>query len=113
MEIMQTAAKEIAGSTEERIIGNVFTINPGGSDLFRYTFYLVAPSLDDYTDPLFYAWHGTQSYPIHVLPAGGKQGKDEKKCQSPDEFEQALSNIFQSQSAQERIYTMLDAISAL
>jgi len=108
--ILHAAAESLAINTNDNVRGSVLILNPGGENLFRYTFYLVAPSLNDFRDPLFYAWHGVQPYPIHLMESGGRQGHDDKSYSSPEAFERALTTIFESSSARQHIYSLLDAV---
>jgi hypothetical protein len=107
LEILNRAADRVSEATGELVEATVATINPGGST-FRHTFYLIVPSLDDYTDPLFYAWHGAGMYPVHFLPAGGKQEGKERTFGSPDEFEQELGTLFESEWVRQRMYAMIE-----
>jgi hypothetical protein len=108
--ILQAAAKDLESSTNGMVRGSVLILNPGGEDLFRYTFYLVAPTLDDFRDPLFYAWHKVKPYPVTLMTAGGKQGHDDKSYKTSTEFEKALSDLFNGESARQHIYSLLDAV---
>ncbi|MGI4792068.1 MAG: hypothetical protein ACRYFS_24870 [Janthinobacterium lividum] len=108
VEILRKAAVDLGNQTQGLVEGSIFVLNPGGSTLFRYTFYLLVPSLNDYTDPLFYAWHDVNLYPVNVMMAGGKQGKDETKCLSPYDFENELQRIFDSEATRNRLGAMLE-----
>ena len=108
VEILRKAAVDLGNQTQGLVEGSIFVLNPGGSTMFRYTFYLLVPSLNDYTDPLFYAWHDVKLYPVNVMMAGGKQGKDEIKCLSPYEFENELQRIFDSEATRNRLEAMLE-----
>lgn len=110
--ILKAAATQMADRTRGQVLGSVFTLNPGGSNLFRYTFLLIAPSLDDYSASLFYVWHNVKPYPVHMMNADGKQGRDDHKYANREDFEQALSGIFASESTRQRIYTLLEAVKA-
>ena len=108
VEVLREVANDLGSQTRGLVEGTVFTLNAGGSSLFRYTFYLLIPSLDDYTDPLFYAWHDIKLYPVNVMKAGGKQGKDEVKCQTPYELESELERIFDSEETRNRLRAMIE-----
>jgi len=110
--ILRAAAKQLSEKTRGEVIGSVFTLNPGGANLFRYTFSLVVPSLDDYSDALFYVWHDVKTYPVHLMNAGGKQGRDDRKYTKHEDFEQALNDIFASETIRQRVYALLDAVKA-
>lgn len=107
IEILREAAERLKSQTGGRVEGAVFTLNPGGGTMFRYTFYLLVPSLNDYTDPLFYAWHDRQFYPVSLMRSGGKQGKDEQRCEGVEEFEAGLGKIFTSVDTRQRIEAMI------
>lgn len=107
LEILQEAAQELKRQTRGLVEGTVFTLNPGGNTLFRYTFYLLVPSLNDYTDPLFYAWHNADFYPVTLLLAGGKQGTDDHTCHYDWQLEQELSAIFSNNDTTKRIQAMI------
>ena len=108
VKILRKAADDLGNQTQGLVEGSIFTLNAGGSSLFRYTFYLLVPSLNDYTDPLFYAWHDVNLYPVSVMSAGGKQGKDEVKCRTPDEFEIELERLFNSEETRNRLRAMIE-----
>lgn len=109
IDILREAADTFKDRTNGLVEATVFTLNPGGSTLFRHTFYLVVPTLNDYTDALFYAWHSASLYPVTVLASGGKQGKDEIKCGTPELFEKELAHIFESQETRQRIYALMES----
>ena len=108
VQVLREAADDLGNQTQGLVEGSVFTLNAGGSSLFRYTFYLLVPSLNDYTDPLFYAWHDVNLYPVSVMKASGKQGKDEVKCRTPHEFEIELERIFESEETRNRLRAMIE-----
>lgn len=107
LEILHEAAEELKGRTDGLVAGLVSVLNPGGGAFFRYTFYLLAPRLNDYTDPLFYAWHDDRLYPVSVMEAGGKVGTDERDLETEAEFEKELQRIFSSDTARRRIQALI------
>lgn len=109
VDILREAAGKFQDRTRGLVEATVFTLNPGGSTLFRHSFYLVVPTLDDYTDALFYVWHSASLYPVTVLDSGGKQGRDERQYKTPEQFEQELARIFDSQETRRRIYALMES----
>jgi len=107
LEILRGSAEDLRDQTRGLVEGAVFTLNAGGSSLFRHTFYLRVPSLNDYTDPLFYAWHDANLYPVNVMLSGGKQGKDERECRTVQEFEAELERIFASVDTLKRLRALM------
>lgn len=78
----------------------------------RYTFYLVVPAVNDYTDPLFYVWNkqADQEYPVQVLEAGAAQ-EDAVECDSADALTARLNEIFDSSWAKSRIRHWIELAS--
>lgn len=109
VDILREAADKFKDRTNGLVEATVFTLNPGGSTLFRHSFYLIVPTLNDYTDALFYVWHSASLYPVTVLDANGKQGKDEKHLKAPEQFEQELARIFDSPETRQRIYALMES----
>jgi len=107
LEILHEAAESLKEQTGGLVEGLVSILNPGGGSLFRYTFYLLAPRLNDYTDPLFYAWHDDRLYPVNVMPAGGKAGQDENEFDTDSQLVEELQRIFSSDVARRRIQALI------
>lgn len=95
VEMLRDAARTLAESTNGRVEGSVFTGNPGGSNLFRHTFYLRTRALNDYTYPLFYVWHNADLYPAHVLIAG-QDPKREQEYRDETSLHAAIQQILDS-----------------
>jgi len=106
VEILREAAQALAASTQGRVEGSVFTGSLGAVGSYRHTFYLRAPSLDDFTDPLFYVWHGSELYPAHCVVAGEPQQKTEH-CKSPEELHEWVQRILDSEVARQRVRALL------
>lgn len=107
LEILHEAAEKLGETTKGLVTGLVSVLNPGGPKMFRYTFYLLAPRLNDYTDPLFYVWHDDRLYPVNVMMAGGTQGQDEEQFETEDEFVEELQRIFEGEVAKRRIQSLI------
>jgi hypothetical protein len=107
LEILREFADELPHKTGDKVRGMVSTLNPGGSTLFRYTFYLHVPSLNDYTDPLFYAWHGTDFDQVTLLFAGDQQGKDDIVCRGETELVRRVEEIFNRSDTKKRIQALI------
>jgi len=106
VEVLRDAAATLTENTDGRVEGSVFTGSLGGTGIYRHTFYLRAPSLDDFTDPLFYAWHGAELYPANVCMAGSaadKAGSFADENALHDEVQRILT----SEVARQRIGAML------
>jgi hypothetical protein len=107
LEILHEAAERLKDQTGGLVEGLVSILNPGGANLFRYTFYLLAPRLNDYTDPLFYAWHDDRLYPVNVMLAGGKMGTDDKSVSTETQLEEELQKIFDGDTARRRVQALI------
>ena len=107
VELMREAAADFTAKTGDRILAEVVTINPGGANLFRHIFQLVVPSLNDYTQPLFYVWHGPSLYPANLLISGGKQDEDSQVCPSPDDLQHAMEQVFNADFARLMVRALL------
>lgn len=107
VDILNAAAKDLADKTDGYVLGSVFLLHPADTSLFRYTFYLRVPKLDDYTDPLFYVWHDQRLYPATLLPAGGKQGVDDLVCDTPAQLENHVNQLFKKPEVTQLITTLI------
>ncbi len=107
LEVLHEAAEKLSDNTKGLVTGLVSVLNPGGAKMFRYTFYLLAPRLNDYTDPLFYVWHDDRLYPVNVMVAGGTQGQDDKPFGTEYEFVEELQRIFEGEVAKRRIQSLI------
>lgn len=107
LEVLHQAAEALSDQTGGWVTGLVSVLNPGGAKMFRYTFYLLAPRLNDYTNPLFYVWHDDHLYPVNVMMAGGTQGQDDKLFETEDEFVEELQRIFEGEVAKRRIQSLI------
>ena|SRR5579862_3520078 len=112
VELMREAAIDFTAKTRDKILGEVVTINPGGSNLFRHIFQLVVPALNDYTHSLFYVWHGPNLYPANLLIAGGKQDEDSQSCPLPDDLQHAMEQVFNADSTRQMVRALLAQIDS-
>lgn len=110
--LMRRTADALAQSTNGKVQGNIFTLNPGGSTLFRHTFYLRAPALNDYSYPLFYVSHDEHLYPAYVLRAGGDQKKDTQKCPDSESLRRTLEDVLQESSTRQLVRALLVQIQS-
>ena len=104
--LLETAAV-LLERTNHKIQGNVFTVNSAGENMFSYTFYLMAPDLDDYSIPLFYAWHGLNAYPVYIKTEHGQA----QKMPSVDHLVTHLSELFAGEYATDLIQSILKALN--
>lgn len=111
IEMLREAARTLKQQTGDMVEGSVFTSNPGGSNLFRHTFYLRARSLNDYTYPLFYVWHEADLYPAHLLQAGQAQ-EDAHECQDAVELRDKLTEIFASLATRQLVEALMAQATA-
>jgi len=101
LEILDQAAEQLKGQTNGFVTGSVYIATYLGS--VRYTFNLVVPRLNSYTDPLFYVTTNgpvTTGYPVTVVETGASAGTE---CHTSDEFVQYLESIFNSGTTRARI----------
>ncbi len=110
VEILREAATALTTKTGGRVEGSVFTGGLGGIGSYRHTFYLRAPSLDDFTDPLFYVWHGPELYPARVLMAGDKQG-NARSFTDESTLHDEVQRLLTSPIAHQRIGAMLAQVN--
>ena len=109
--LMQEAADALSQTTHGKVQGSIFTLNPGGANLFRHTFYLRAPDLNDYTYSLFYVWHDENFYPAHVLRAGEDQRTDTHDCTDENALREELKIIFQDHDTRQVVRSLLIQMS--
>jgi len=106
IEVLRDAAASLTARTNRRVEGSVFTGSLGGTGVYRHTFYLRAPALDDFTDPLFYAWHGAELYPVNVCMAGSA-GDKAGSFADENALHDEVQRILTSEVARQRIGAML------
>ena len=112
IELLRQAEADLAQATKGRVQGTVLTLNPGGSSLFRHTFYLFVPELSDYTYTLFYVWHGPELYPANLLVAGGDQDSDTRLCPTEQDLRREIETGFQSDHTRQLVRALLVQIDS-
>ena len=102
LKILDAAASQMPQQTGNLVHAEVYLAPFLGT--IRYTFYLVIPSLNDYTDPLFYVWTSSpdRGYPVYLLESGANQ-KDQIECETAERLSQQLKSVFGSSWAKSRI----------
>ena len=113
LHVLHEAADALATTTKGAVQGSIFTINPGGASLFRHTFYLRAPALNDFTDALFYVWHDENLYPAHYLRAGLDMKTDTLDCADEQELRETLTRLFQESGTRQIVRSLLLQINDL
>lgn len=111
IQILKEAADALSTNTGERVEGSIFTGSLGGTGTYRHTFYLRAPALNDFTDPLFYVWHGAELYPTHVLMAGENQ-KNARSFNDAETLHDEIQRLLSSDVARQRIGAMLAQVDS-
>lgn len=111
VEVLREAAASLTAKTGERVEGSIFTGSLGGVGSYRHTFYLRAPSLDDFTDPLFYVWHGSELYPANVLLAGSKQDQA-RSVADENALHDEVQRLLSSDVARQRVGAMLAQVGS-
>ena len=101
-EVLNTAAIQMGNRTGGKVQAKVY-LAPF-LDTIRYTFYLVIPTLNDYTDPLFYVWTSQQDrgYPVHLSEASTEQA-EEPEYDTAEKLAKRLEEIFSRSRAKSRI----------
>ncbi len=107
LKILHEAAERLKDQTGGLVEGLVSVLNPGKAEFYRYTFYLLAPRLNDYTDPLFYAWHNDHLYPVNVMLAGDQVDPNDKGEATDRLLERKLQEIFEGETARRRIQALI------
>ena len=111
IQMLKEAADALSTTTGGRVEGSVFTGSLGGTGTYRHTFYLRAPVLDDFTDPLFYVWHEAELYPAHVLMAGENQ-KNAPSFNNAETLRDEIQRLLSSDVARQRIGAMLAQVDS-
>lgn len=101
-EVLNKAAVQMGQRTEGLVQAEVYLAPFLGT--IRYTFYLVIPVLNGYTDPLFYVWttQPDRGYPVHLLESGASQ-EDQRLFENADDFATQLGHLFKSSWVRSRI----------
>lgn len=102
LKILDDAAARMTQQTGNLVHAEVYLAPFLGT--IRYTFYLVIPSLNGYTDPLFYVWTSSpnRGYPVYLLESGAEQS-EQIVCDNADKLALRLGDIFGSSWAKSRI----------
>ena len=102
LKILDDAASQMPKKTENLVHAEVYLAPFLGT--IRYTFYLVIPSLNDYTDPLFYVWTSSpnRGYPVFLLASGAEQS-EQIVCNNAEKLALRLGDIFGSSWVKSRI----------
>lgn len=100
--ILDRAAAQMEQRTGGLVKGEIYVAPFLGTT--RYTFYLVIPTLNGYTDPLFYAWttQPDRGYPVYLIESGAGQ-EDQEDFEGADAFAVRLAKLFESSWAKSRI----------
>ncbi len=102
IEVLREAAEALTQITGGEVEGSIFTGGLGTPTTYRHTFYLRAPSLNDFTDPLFYVWHTPELYPCNVLMTGYDISRT-VVCANESELHDEVQRCLTSNEAQQRI----------
>ena len=103
VEVLNTAAAQMNGRTGGLVQAKVYLVPFLGT--MRYTFYLVIPTLNDYTDPLFYVWtpQPDRGYPVYLLESGATQQEEQPPYETAEDLAKRLEEVFSSSWAKSRI----------
>ena len=109
-EVLTEAASEMSRKTGGVVQAKVYLAPFLGT--IRYTFYLVIPTLNDYTDPLFYVWTSRpdRGYPAYLLESGVERA-DQVQCDDANKLAFHLEQIFGSSWAKSRITQWIEMAS--
>jgi len=101
LKLLQQAAEQMTTRTNGLVVGEVFVAPFAGTT--RYTFYLEIPTLNDYSDSLFYVWtdQANFGYPVHVIADGNQE--DNRVYKTATAFASRLSEMFKEQWVKDRI----------
>jgi len=107
LEVLDKAAAQMDQRTRGLVQAKIYLAPFLGTIL--YTFYLVIPTLNDYTDPLFYVWTSQpdRGYPVYLLESGTKQD-NQKQCDNAEALAVCLEQVFSSSWAMSRIRQWID-----
>ena len=102
-EILNAAAVQMDKRTGDLVQAKVYLAPFLGT--MRYTFYLVIPTLNDYTDPLFYVWTSQpdRGYPVYLVESGATQQEEQPPYETAKGLARRLEEIFSSSWAKSRI----------
>lgn len=101
-DVLTQAARQMEQQTGGLVHGEIYVAPFLGT--IRYTFYLVIPLLNDYTDPLFYVWTSqpNRGYPVYLLESGTDQ-REQTQCDDDRKLVKRLGEVFSSTWAKSRI----------
>ena len=109
--VLREFASVLKKKTANMVNGSVFVMNTGGSNHSRYTFYLVVPELNNYTEPLFYVFHGAPPYPCTLIfPENG--ANIATVCSDLSSLVTTLEELFAGALTRQKIYTLMDMVKA-
>jgi hypothetical protein len=99
--ILREQAELLGRKTRGAVQGLVQTTRDG--DGFLHIFYLMAPSLDQYTYTLFNIRHGVSFYPLDLADHAGRVSK----IMTQDHLTEALRTIFSSENTKRVVRAIL------
>ena len=100
--ILRQQAAMLGKKTKNLVEGDVVT-EATHAGAFKHTFYLIAPTLDDYRYCLFYIHHEMLFYPLHIFDCSG-QGKT---CSDEEAFYAALRDWFAAENTRKVISNLI------
>lgn len=113
LHVLYEAADALATTTNGAVQGSIFTTNPGGAFLYRHTFSLRVPALNNFTDSLFYVWYDENLYPARYLRAGLDVKTDTLECANEQELRDTLTNLFQESGTRLIVRSLLLQVKEL
>ena len=107
LSVLDDFAEQLAKKTGGFVEGKVNVAPFLG--MTRYTFYLVIPAVNDYTDPLFYVWNevANQEYPVMLLQTGAMQ-ENAVPCEGAQALIDHTNDIFREGGTKARVQQWIE-----
>ncbi len=112
--ILREQAAALGKKTNNLLQGRVET-TPVGEGRFRHSFYVVAPSLDEYAYKLFWIEHGVEQYPVAApqqLTLLGPPQVREATIESEKELLQYVREVLNSDKTKRIVGSLLAQVKA-
>jgi len=106
--ILKEQSQMLEKMTKGLLVGKI--VSNSKDNEFEYTFYINAPSLNNYTYPILMIYHEITLYPVTIEILHKKERMIE--CKDIEEFEAKLGNIFSSPEIRKVISGLLSQIQS-
>ncbi len=109
--VLKEQASALGRKTNQLLQGRVET-RSDYSRQFLHTFYIVAPTLGDYTYELFWIKHGVDQYPVVAPTYSGEPGPPEVRIETEGELIDYIRGVLNSANTKKVVSSLLAQVKA-